>query len=48
MLGRAATRIELKIEDDLQEYEEFRQQMQHQKRKEQLQQQIPAAMYDSA
>ena len=38
MIGRAATRIELKMEDDLQEYEEFRQHLVHQKRKEQLQQ----------
>jgi Anaphase-promoting complex APC subunit CDC26 len=27
MLGRPATRIDLKMEDDLQEYEEFRQQL---------------------
>jgi hypothetical protein len=32
MLGRPATRIELKMEDDLQEYEEFRAQLALQKR----------------
>lgn len=37
MLGRAATRIDLKMEEDLQEYDEFRQLLVHQKRKEQLQ-----------
>ena len=37
MLGRAATRIELKMEDDLAEYEEYRQVLIQQKRKEQLQ-----------
>ncbi len=38
MLGRPATRIELKMEDDLQEYEEFKLQMQQRKEKERLQQ----------
>jgi hypothetical protein len=37
MLGRAATRIELKMEDDLAEYDEYRQLLIGQKRKEQLQ-----------
>ena len=32
MLGRPATRIDLKMEDDLQEYEEFRAQLALQKR----------------
>ena len=38
MLGRAATRIDLKMEDDLQEYEDFRAELAIKKRKEQLQQ----------
>ncbi len=36
MLGRPATRIELKMEDDLQEYEDFKLQMQQRKEKERL------------
>lgn len=36
MLGRPATRIELKMEDDMAEYEEFRLQMQQKKEKERL------------
>jgi len=35
MLGRAATRIELKMEDDMAEYDEYRQYLIGQKRKDQ-------------
>ena len=36
MLGRAATRIDIKLEDDIKEYEDFKRDMQLRKEREKL------------
>ena len=42
MLGRAATRIDLKLEDDLAEYEEFKEKVRREREQERLAQRIVA------
>ena len=40
MLGRAATRIDIKLEDDMQEYEEFKDMLRQRKEEEKVMQKV--------